>query len=188
MAGSKMNSAESSKREQVSALADGELDVGQAKQLLRQMHDDEARATWALYHRIGDVIRSEEMAAPVSEDFSRRFAARFASEPPLLAPKRRLLSRFGAWPTTLAAVAATAFGFFVAPTLFGSKDAPVPAAPTVASRAPVSHGALLADAKAVAAADDTQADYIRMHHASYSPLYDAPPVVRTRSSDSETTH
>lgn len=172
-------------RAQVSSLADGELDAAQAKRLLQQMHGDEERATWALYHQIGDVIRSEAMAEPMSADFAGRFSARFASEPVLLAPKRRLLSRLGAWPTTLAAVAATGFGFFVAPTLFNGHDTPVPAATTVASNTPVSHGTLLADAKIVTAAHDTQADYIRMHHASYSPLYGTLPGERPLSSDSE---
>lgn len=179
-----MNS-EQNKREQVSALADGELDSEQARRLLPQMHDDEMRATWAMYHRIGDVIRSDAMAAPVGEDFAARFAARFDAEPPLLAPKRHLLSRFGAWPTTLAAVAATGFGFFVAPTLFQTHETPLPAGPAIASSAPVSHGALLADAKPVSARD-TQADYIRLHHASYSPLYGAMPGARPISADSET--
>lgn len=184
MAGSMMNSGENSKREQVSALADGELGIAQARQLLTQMHDDEARATWELYHRIGDVIRSDEMAAPVSDDFAARFAARFESEPPLLAPKRALLPRFGAWPTTLAAVAATCFGFFVAPTLFKGQDAPLPAAPAVAEGARVSHGTLLAEAKIVPGAGELQADYIRMHHASYSPLYGTVPGAHTLSTGS----
>ena len=179
-----MNS-DQNKREQVSALADGELDREQVKCLLEQMHDDDSRATWALYHRIGDVIRSEDMAAPVSEDFAARFAARFEAEPPLLAPKRKLLSRFGAWPTTLAAVAATGFGFFVAPTLFHGHDAPLPAASTVASSTPVSPRTLLADAK-LTPAHDQQADYILLHHASYSPLYGVMPAARRLSADSET--
>ena len=164
-----MNS-DQNKNEQVSALADGELGSADATRLLAQMHDDEARKTWALYHRIGDMIRSEDMAAPFSEDFSARFAARFESEPPLLAPKRTLLSRFGAWPTTLAAVAATGFGFFVAPTLFNGHESPVPATPSIAV-APAEQGTLLADAKMIPASIDRQADYIRLHHASYSPLY-----------------
>lgn len=171
MAGSMMDSVNNNK-EQVSALADGELDIPQAQRLLKHMHADEARATWDLYHRIGDVIRSDAMAAPVSDDFSARFAARFASEPVLLAPRRRLLSRLGAWPTTLAAIAATGFGFFVAPTLFKGPDTPLPATSMVAGNAPVSHGALLADA---------QADYIRMHNASYAPLNGALPRARTLS-------
>ena len=179
-----MNSDQNN-REQVSALVDGELDSDNFKRLLLQMHDDGARATWALYHRIGDVIRSEEMAAPVSEDFSARFAARFESEPTLLVPKRKLLSRLGAWPTTLAAVAATGFGFFVAPTLFHGHDVAPPAASTVAGNAPVSPRTMLADAKTTPA-HDTQADYILLHHASYSPLYGAMPGARPLSADSET--
>ena len=45
-------------REQVSALADGQLDPGQARQLLARLHEDpELRAAWDRYHAIGDAIR-----------------------------------------------------------------------------------------------------------------------------------
>lgn len=157
---------------QVSALADGELDHSHARQGLAHM-DDEARATWALYHHIGDVLRSDTMAAPVSDDFSTRFAERFADEPPLLAPQRKRLPRVAAWPTALAAVAATGFGFFLAPTLFKGHDAPLPAPPSVTASAPDSKDTLLAEAKHLPTSIDAHADYIRMHHASYSPLYGA---------------
>lgn len=179
-----MNSRDYDKA-QISSFADGELDQDQAKRLLVQLREPDARATWDLYHRIGDVIRSEAMAQPVSKDFGARFAARFESEPVLLAPTRRLLSRLGAWPTTLAAVAATGFGFFVAPALFNGQDTPLTAAPAVASRVPVSHGSLLADAKLPAGAADEASDYIRMHHASYAPMYGSLNGARTPAPDKD---
>jgi sigma-E factor negative regulatory protein RseA len=170
----------------ISLLADGELDRHQAGECLIRMRDDQARATWDLYHTIGDVIRSDAMAAPLSDGFAARFNARFASEPVLLAPRRRRWSGIGAWTTTLAAVAATGFGFFVAPTLFHRQQLPLPAASVQGSNVPVSHGSLLADAKPVKSSSDGQADYIRLHHASYSPWYGTLPGARSTATGNET--
>ncbi len=171
---------------QISLLADGELDQHQAGECLIRMRDDQARATWDLYHTIGDVVRSDTMAAPLSEGFAARFNARFASEPVLLVARRRRWSGIGAWTTTLAAVAATGFGVFVAPTLFNPQQSPLPAASAQASQVPVSHGSLLADATPVRSSSDGQADYIRLHHASYSPWYGTLPGARTTATGNET--
>ncbi len=179
-----MMNGDDNKNVQISALADSELDIADVKQQLAQM-DDEARAVWALYHQMGDVLRSETMAAPVSDDFSARFAKRFAAEPPLLAPRRKPLSRVGTWPSVLAAVAATGFGFFVAPTLFRDHESTLPAAPPVTASAAASPKTLLAEAKHVPAPIDAQADYIRLHHATYSPLYGAMPGSRPPSTDTQ---
>src|SRR5690606_1097531 len=37
---------------------------------------------WELYHRVGDVLRSEELAAPLSAGFAARMAARLDAEAP----------------------------------------------------------------------------------------------------------
>jgi sigma-E factor negative regulatory protein RseA len=182
MAGGTMKSSDNDNA-QISLLADGELAQTQVKQCLTQMRDDEARTTWDLYHHIGDIIRSDAMAAPLSDGFAARFAERFDSEPALLAPRRRW-SGVGAWSTTLVAVAATGFGFFVAPSLFHRLQPAPPAASALANSAPVSHGSLLANAKQANASATTQADYIRMHQASYSPWYGTLPGTRSPS-DSE---
>ena len=63
-------------RQQISALADGELDPSQLKSLLIELRQPEARADWDIYHRIGDVLRSETMAREPSADFTQRLAAR----------------------------------------------------------------------------------------------------------------
>lgn len=163
-------------RQRISALVDGELDATEARDLLGRMNASESRATWDAYHRIGDVIRNDAMARDLSRNFGARMAERLAAEPALVAPKRRLLSRFSAWPVTLAAVAATGFGFFVAPTLFTGQDSRLPAQPAVATvRVPVSHGALLADAGSIAALSPEPAVYIRLHQASNPGLYGAVP-------------
>ena len=69
-------------REQVSALADGELDPLSAGGVLESLGDKYSHEDWELYHRIGDVLRSEELAAPLSADFAARMAARLEAEAP----------------------------------------------------------------------------------------------------------
>jgi sigma-E factor negative regulatory protein RseA len=69
-------------REQVSALADGALDPVSAGTALESLGDKSSRDDWELYHRIGDVLRSEELAAPLSTDFAARMAARLEAEAP----------------------------------------------------------------------------------------------------------
>ena len=174
-----MNSNEN-KNAQISALADSELDIAEVKRQLSHM-DDAARVTWGLYHHIGDLLRSETSVAIVSEDFSARFAERFRAEPPLLAPQRTLVSRFHVWPTALAAVAATGFGFLVAPTLFQPHESPTSVAPSVTASVLPAEKTLLADAQRGTVSIDAQADYIRMHHAAYSPTYGVVPVSRSPS-------
>jgi sigma-E factor negative regulatory protein RseA len=69
-------------REQVSALADGELDPVSEGVKLESLGDKSSREDWELYHRIGDVLRSEELAAPLSAGFAARMAARLEAEAP----------------------------------------------------------------------------------------------------------
>lgn len=52
------------RREQMSALADGQLHGGEfADAVEAATHDAEARESWYLYHLVGDVLRSNELAA-----------------------------------------------------------------------------------------------------------------------------
>jgi sigma-E factor negative regulatory protein RseA len=74
----------------LSALLDGELDeasVGAACADWRERED--ARASWHAYHLIGDVMRSDDLATPVSRDldFMAGLRARLAQEPVVLAPE-----------------------------------------------------------------------------------------------------
>jgi len=178
------------KREQVSALADGELDPGQAKQLLARLHEDpELRAVWDRYHEIGDAIRSDAMAAPMRPDFAARMAARLDAEPPLLAPKRSLLARVGAWPTALAAVAAAGFGFVIAPGMFGGADSQTGGMVQVAGREPVAQGTVLAEASGIGAvAQAGVADYIRLHQSANPALYATAPLARPVLLDGSSVH
>ncbi len=174
-------------RQQISELADGELDPSLAGRLLKQLREQDLRDTWDRYHQIGDAIRSDGMGACVSADFSKRFAERLAAEPVLLAPRPSLLGRLGNWPTTLAAIAAASFGFFVAPSLFKGTDADLPG--TASSQvARVSHGSLLVGAVHPAVATDKagMSDYLLMHQSSHPQLYGAAPLTRPAPLDIRT--
>lgn len=73
-------------QEQISALADDELSDSQIEIALAALRDPQAQADWDIYHQIGDVLRSDDMAFSLSGDFSTRMAARLAAEPAILAP------------------------------------------------------------------------------------------------------
>ncbi|WP_395140814.1 sigma-E factor negative regulatory protein [Schlegelella aquatica] len=80
-------------RERLSALADGEAGTEDLQQTLAAWRDDPAaRAgiceTWHLYHLIGDVMRSDELAGRGRDDvvFVARLRERLSAEPPIVAP------------------------------------------------------------------------------------------------------
>lgn len=122
-------------REQISALADGELvdaDVSVALATLRRVEEQE---TWDLYHQIGDVLRSEEMAFSLSDGFAAKMSARLDAEPAIIATplktdaaeqpgvaivagsiasRKRLMRRF-VMPGTAVAAAVAAVVFVTAP-------------------------------------------------------------------------
>ncbi len=167
-------------REQVSALADGELEAEQAKHWLDRANDPAFRIAWDRYHQIGDAIRSDDTAQPMSLDFAARMSARLDTEPPLLAPKRRAMACFRAWPATLAIVAAGVVGFYIAPGLFGMHEPAgghtivqvIDAGRRTAGAALPEAGGLVAVAKAGAA------DYIRLHQSANPSLYMTAPLSR----------
>ena len=94
------------KREQISALADGELDPSSTDAILKSLSDESAEKDWEIFHHIGDVLRSEELAAPLSTDFAARMAARLEAEAPhtAIAPQVQTApSHASAWSGGLAA-------------------------------------------------------------------------------------
>ena len=79
-------------RERLSALADGELDDFAVASGCAHWRDDaKARAAWHAYHLIGDVLRSDDLAAGSARDaaFLRALRLRLADEPVVLAPPLR---------------------------------------------------------------------------------------------------
>ncbi|RZL61287.1 MAG: anti-sigma factor [Variovorax sp.] len=74
-------------REQVSALADGDLQDAELAQLIGQIcADDDLRGAWRTYHLVGDVLRSGAQA-PCAESagFVARLQQRLAAEAPVSA-------------------------------------------------------------------------------------------------------
>ena len=91
--------------EQISRLMDGELDDVALDLAVGQLKRPEGMDAWVCYHVIGDTLRG---AHPVAHGFSRRFAARLAAEPTVLAPRatpNRPVTRVWAAAAGMAAVA-----------------------------------------------------------------------------------
>jgi sigma-E factor negative regulatory protein RseA len=75
----------------ISALADGELDHEEAKEILISAREQpELQQKWNMYHLIGDSLRQ---TSPLSPDFSTRIASQLANEPTVLAPRKFLSNR-----------------------------------------------------------------------------------------------
>ncbi len=74
-------------REQISALADGELVDAHVNVALAILREPEEQITWDLYHQIGDVMRSDDMAFALSGDFAAKMRARLDAEPAIIAPQ-----------------------------------------------------------------------------------------------------
>ena len=73
-------------REQISALADSELVDSHIDVALAALRQPEEQAAWDIYHQIGDVLRSDEMAVAMRPDFVARMTVRLAAEPIIIAP------------------------------------------------------------------------------------------------------
>ncbi|WP_345811180.1 RseA family anti-sigma factor [Paraburkholderia sp. PREW-6R] len=132
----------SSRGERLSAFVDGEL-FGEEHLNLDKFISDldgDDRAAWSSYHLIGDALRSDELAVSpaASSAFLNGFAARFESEPHVLAPAaqpvaaRLLALRRRVVPAFAVAAAAATLTWIVVPQLQG-----VPGGSQVAS---VQHG------------------------------------------------
>ena len=67
-------------REQLSAMVDGELVSAQCAQVVAYVDSEEGGAAWHEFHLIGDVLRSSELARPVSCDLVSRLRAQLAEE------------------------------------------------------------------------------------------------------------
>jgi len=78
-------------REQISALADGELADQYVDMTLTALRQEKGRADWDIYHQIGDVLRSDDMAVSLSPDFAARMAARLDAEPAIIAAPEKIV-------------------------------------------------------------------------------------------------
>jgi sigma-E factor negative regulatory protein RseA len=130
-------------REQISALADDELSGEHIDVVLAALRNKEGKTDWDIYHQIGDVLRSDDMAVDLSPGFASRLSARLEAEPTIVAP---VLVRAGegdvtvpsvgkarrwALPSMAAAAAMATVAFFTTPQLMvalkGDDDASGPA-------------------------------------------------------------
>jgi sigma-E factor negative regulatory protein RseA len=142
-------------QERISALLDNELPDEQLNLAFAALRQAEGLAAWDVYHQIGDVLRSDDMAHEFSSDFNARLMARLEAEPTIVAPqpqmqpqlqpmaaaggaRTRALRRFAA-PTVVAAVAVLALmnspQLLVALKGGGAKE-PIAIGTTVARNAP----------------------------------------------------
>jgi sigma-E factor negative regulatory protein RseA len=82
-----------SNRRILSALADGDATDSEAARAFQAWRDDaDARSSWHAYQLIGDVLRSDDLAAEPAADeaFLVALRARLATEPVVLAPQPRV--------------------------------------------------------------------------------------------------
>ncbi len=74
-------------RERLSALVDGQLGDAELADALAYACTGEAHATWEMYHLVGDVLRSPDLARPARPDFLDRLRTELSKEPqPMRAP------------------------------------------------------------------------------------------------------
>ena len=103
--------------ERISILLDGEMDRAEATAVIAALCADPAlRRHWHELHRVGDALRSHEVAASDSEAFCARVAAVVSAEPTVLAP-RAVHASSGArryWMPGLAVAASAAAVAFIA--------------------------------------------------------------------------
>jgi len=159
-------------RSLLSALADG--DAAAAEAACRSWRETaDARAAWHVYHLIGDVMRSDDLAAAPARDlrFLAALQTRLAAEPVVLAPARRR----PAWLLPAAAAASfVAVAGVVGVARYGAADA---GAALSAGRAPDTAITLAGTAAAPAAPllvegrmiRDPQIDrYLRAHRSMFA--------------------
>jgi sigma-E factor negative regulatory protein RseA len=114
-------------QEKISTLVDGEVAKAQVPAILDDLKKPEEMATWDIYHHIGDVLRSDEMALSLSPGFAKSLSARLAAEPTIMAPAAmntdslkedgpytRTAKRY-AMPGLAVAASIAAFVFVIAP-------------------------------------------------------------------------
>ncbi|WP_420475268.1 sigma-E factor negative regulatory protein [Noviherbaspirillum sp. ST9] len=127
-------------QEKISALADGELPGEHIDIVLAALRNKEGKADWDIYHQIGDVLRSDDMAVDLSPGFSSRLSARLDAEPTIMAPALASSgestgaasgARMRRWalPSMAAATAMATVAFFTTPQLMVAlkNDATAPA-------------------------------------------------------------
>lgn len=125
-----IQSVSGSRGERLSAFVDGELTAGEHPNGIFAELDQADCTAWSVYHLIGDVLRSDDLAVKpaASQAFMAGFAARFETEPHVLAPAalpasraRRILAlRHRVLPSLAVAAAAATLTWIVVPQMHGA--------------------------------------------------------------------
>ncbi len=89
--------------EELSRLMDDDLPDSDVERVLGECRRPDALSAWACYHVIGDTLRGTQ---GISSRASTRVAEALASEPTVLAPKRREIPRSAPWAWAAAATIA----------------------------------------------------------------------------------
>jgi len=162
-------------REQISALADGELAEQHVDIVLSALRQGKGRADWDIYHQIGDVLRSDDMAVGLSPGFAARMAARLEAEPTIVAPmqvpsvKTMRSGQARRWmvPSMVAAAAMATVAFVTTPQLMVAMKGDNPMPETTAE---IEQGAVVAASapEGIVLRDPRIDDYL-MAHQRFSP-------------------
>lgn len=120
--------------EQISALMDGELNLGNHPHLYAELRKNgESAKCWATWHLIGDAMRGDAMA---QSGLHARIMRQLESEPAIVAPRRRaILEVFRsshAVPMSAGAAAVAFVGWMVWQSQGGIALQPEPAKPSLA--------------------------------------------------------
>jgi sigma-E factor negative regulatory protein RseA len=162
--------------EQISALMDNELGEHDTRQALLRLGDNEdARARWAAYHLIGDVLRGQHAAVEVAARVSRALEA----EPTVLAPRRAARAASRTMTFALSAAASLSAIAVVGWMAFSTQTVSEPAAElAAATAAPAAEPQLVS-----APANGTVNDYLLAHQgvSPSSGLQGVAPYIRTIS-------
>jgi sigma-E factor negative regulatory protein RseA len=116
-----MSEAGDAEMERISSLLDGELDRAEAETLVSSLCADSALLQqWRELHRVGDALRSSEVAVFDDSGFCAKVSVLIAAEPTVLAPRSsaraRSLRRY--WvPGVAVAASIAAIGFVAVPLL-----------------------------------------------------------------------
>lgn len=99
----RMEADDALRREQLSALADGQLDGDAFAAALEFAAEEDGQTTWQLYQLVGDVLRSPDLAQPANPDFMVRLRGQLALEPqPVSVPAALAMERAVVVPATAA--------------------------------------------------------------------------------------
>jgi sigma-E factor negative regulatory protein RseA len=164
--------------ENISVLMDGESGEQEAHQAMLRLKDTAtARASWATYHMIGDVMRGETLP---TFDISRRVMAALEAEPTILAP-RRTHRAARAMTYALSAAASVSAIAVVGWMVFSTANV---ASPPIEMARAVPAIPAVAEPQLVSSPSDGQMNEYLLAHQGVSPstsLYGVAPYIRTIS-------